>query len=199
VINKYACVVYALGFIARILLIHFLNIFLETKCPHLFGDETVSTFSAMLQERVGLSEAVIGNINTLVDETAHAVLAILQECSVIFLRFRNLESVILSISASVVSMVEALVALLLLYYMPSTAANQLSDWGVQYILVIIIATSFILSKIYVAYLISLTFNAGKIKCSSSHHHLQHIIIFIAFKCELFNTIIFNNATRNREA
>jgi hypothetical protein len=55
--------------------------------------------------------------------------------------------------SNVMSLVEALVALLLLYYLPSPAADQLGDWGVKYILVIIIAVSYVLSKPYVFYLV----------------------------------------------
>jgi len=64
----------------------------------------------------------------------------------------SLEPMLSLITTSVMSMLEGFAALMLLYFFPSPAARQLEDWGVSYIITIIITLSFALPKEFVLYL-----------------------------------------------
>jgi hypothetical protein len=62
------------------------------------------------------------------------------------------DALLIAIPSNVMSLVEALVALLL-YYLPP-AADQLGDWGVKHILVIIITVSYYgFSKLLIIFII----------------------------------------------
>jgi hypothetical protein len=92
--------------------------------------------------------AMSGFESKFLENAGIAIFSMLLESMFVFGKDCEWKDLLLPIPTNVMSLLEALLAVLLLYYLPSSAADQLGDYRVKYILVIIIAAPYVLSKLY---------------------------------------------------